>query len=667
MLKSIPFLWGLVILLLILNLILLDSLNLARRTAIETLSQVESTLDRLAGEVIVYQVAVDQAVPIRADVPINQTLSVPLNTVVPLDQIFTVPVQVGATQMELTMPVKTELPLNLVIPVDFNDSIVVNTTVQLETTLPVTIDIAQTPLAGYLQEARGELVRLRQRLTLPVDRPSLTGADEAVAPASPTTAEAETSRSGSPAVAVATVAATLQAAVTVTEPAPTVAAVAKPASFNPLTPAEVGPCDHPYWPLRPATVWRYRSPATDYPLQIDAALVDDQFVVGSQYEATAVSAEVACSEQGWGGPFLGELRRWAELGELQFSQANGLFLPAAALLEQPGYNWQQSFAVGGRVAAYQGSRPVWGQIRQGQGRALYQTSGRELVDSRLGLVETIRLEQKIHLELPLEFQLADGIRQATASIDLTNVYWLADEVGLVKMQWQGGPITWNFDGQPPPDQYPTALPALPEERLVSICPAETTALATCLQLVEPGPATLSDPPSVELELPPLRWADRGASPAPTASPPLTGPTPETSPDEPADQNPNRAALLAYAAAVARLGDRINRQAETFADIALGFRAGDLTLAEFESRFDSFASSMRAQLAELAGLSPPPPAAEIHTGLTGGLAKCEEGLDLMEGWFEQPDSDTKEATMLLVAACVSEVTIAAEKLEQLVAE
>ena len=85
--RSIPFLWGVVIILLILNLVLLSALNLARLTAIETLDRVDALLDKLSSEVIVYNVALNQPVPLKADVPFSRTMQIPLNTVIPIDQV----------------------------------------------------------------------------------------------------------------------------------------------------------------------------------------------------------------------------------------------------------------------------------------------------------------------------------------------------------------------------------------------------------------------------------------------------------------------------------------------------------------------------------------------------------------------------------------------------
>jgi hypothetical protein len=164
--RSIPFLWVLVIVLLILNLALLVALNLARLTAVETLARAEAMVDNLANEVIVYNVEVNQSVPIKADVPFSRTMNIPINTVIPINQVLRVPVQTPAGELVLDVPVNVDFPINTVVPVDFNETINVDTAVQLNTTVPVKIAVAQTPLAGYLRQAQAEIARLRSRLML---------------------------------------------------------------------------------------------------------------------------------------------------------------------------------------------------------------------------------------------------------------------------------------------------------------------------------------------------------------------------------------------------------------------------------------------------------------------------------------------------------------------
>ncbi|NJN97611.1 MAG: hypothetical protein HC875_27795 [Anaerolineales bacterium] len=167
--RSIWVLWVVVIILLIMNTALLFALNQARLTAVESLDKVETILKRLSAEVIVYNVAINQAIPVKTNVPINQTISVPINTVIPIDQKMQVPFDMLGNEVLLDVPLKVDFPIETTIPVDFNETINVDTVVELNTSVPVEIAIGQTSLAGYLQQARRDVVQLRNQLSLSGD------------------------------------------------------------------------------------------------------------------------------------------------------------------------------------------------------------------------------------------------------------------------------------------------------------------------------------------------------------------------------------------------------------------------------------------------------------------------------------------------------------------
>ena len=198
--RSIPYLWVLVIILLILNLLFLDLLNLARLAAVDGLSRLEVTLDALASEVIVYNIDVHEAVPLKADIPIDRTIEVPISITVPIDEVLTVPVQTAAGEIILSVPIKTEFPVDTVIPLELKETFVVDTMFQLDTTLPIEIDVATTLLAGYLRQANSQVGQLKRRLSLKprgeevadetVDDREISGAEAALTASDSTSADA---------------------------------------------------------------------------------------------------------------------------------------------------------------------------------------------------------------------------------------------------------------------------------------------------------------------------------------------------------------------------------------------------------------------------------------------------------------------------------------------
>jgi hypothetical protein len=666
--RSIPFLWGLVIILLVLNLILLDSLNLARLTAIETLSEVETMLDSLANEVIVYNVEVNQAVPVKVDVPFNRRMEIPLNTVVPIDQELSVPFQTPAGEVMLSVPVKTEVPIDTVVPVDFNQTISVDTVVQLKTTLPVEIDIAQTPLAGYLNQAKLDLARLRSHLSL---KRGTAAVEETVAPP---VSDNESSVSSAPTTAGASQSQTLPAgsepiAAPDSEPAPEsdtaeisqrLATDLPLSSGKALDQAKLGLCTHAYWPLWPGTTWTYNSQNSSYSYRVDD-ISDNQALLSTQYEGQDIQFSLACSEEGLGGNYLGDMRRLTELGQLSFSNPRGLFLPRPETMEEIGRSWTQELDVTGTVQAYQGDNLVEGRINRGRAVAVYTPARFETVETPLGPREALRVEQRLDLELDIGFDLGGQTIPATEIVNLNTVYWFVKDIGLVKMHWQGGTIQQSAEMGNTPVNQQSSISALAEDQLVIVCVTLEDQSLKCARLGEISQSDLTAPPDSELEVqafvfPSGAGDDDAVSGADTSS--------DETPKEPAGDTGGQSDLLAYAAAVDSLGQRLYQAAQEFGESAVKFRDGQITLDEFRESFLKFAPQVRGLVQEIGRLSPPSEAEAIHQKLTGGLAKCDQALDLMDDWFDSPSSGTKEAAALLVGECVEDVTAAGEELDAL---
>ena len=660
--RSIPFLWVLVILLLIVNLLVLDVLNLARLTAIEALGKVEATLDSLANEVIVYNVEVNQAVPMKAEVPLNRTIEVPLRTTVPIDQVLRVPFQTPAGEIMLEVPVNTEVPIDMVVPVDFNQTITVDTVVELDTTLPVEIAIAKTPLAGYLAQAKADVAQLRRRLSL---RGRSEQTPEAAAPNS--TSGIAVSDSSSPAPSI-------QPGEKSSISGPGTESNALQGS--PLTAgdlplaldySDLGPCAHPYWPLWLGGSWTYNSPDTSYTQNV-ADISSSQVLLGTRYEDQEIQSSLACPPEGLGGSFLGDVRRIAELGELEFSNPRGTFLARPEAMEER-RSWTQDLDVSGTVQATRGDSLLEGRVNRGRASAVYTPVGFETVDTPLGPQEALRVEQRLDFQLDIGFDLDGQSIPVTEIVNLSTTYWFVKGIGLVKTHWQGGTIHYTAEFGDHSVNQQSPVPALAEDQLVIVCVTLADGSEKCAQLAGISQPDLTPPPRSELAIQAFAFPDvvgpeQGPGLAGTAVTRIT-PTSEGQgarrPEGEGDDG--RSALLEYAASVERVVRQLSEAAQEFWEVALRYQTGQLTRDEFRSEFQDFASEVRGLIAQINRLSPPPAARSIHQELSGGLAKCDQAINLMYDWFDNPSSDTQEAAALLVAECIEDVTAASDKLMQ----
>lgn len=655
------------IILLALNLALIYGLNLARLAAIDALSNAETTLDKLANEVIVYNIKVNQAVPVKADVPLNQKIDIPLDTVIPIDQVIKFPFKTGNTQIELEMPIKADFPIDMVVPVQFNNTISVDTTVQLDTAVPVKIELNKTQLAGYIEQARLDVKQLKNRLMLSpaVDPVEISApANQQVNIAEPASLPVDISSAGTAAAPAQTP--TRQRAPTAQPPTPM---PVKAAVQTNSTPPQM--CEHAYWPLRAGSAWTYNSPHTSYTLQL-ANVAAPQILFSTEYEGRTIEFSLECRPEGLAGQYLGDMRRLTELGDLKFGKVKGLFLPRPEEMEHLGQSWRQEFEVSGTVPAVWDGQGVTGSIGRGQAVATYLPAGFEPVETPLGPQQGLRLEQNIELTLELTFNLGGESVPAVEVIKLTNVYWFVKGVGLVKTQWQGGGLALDFKPADPVVDHQLSVPALAEEQLVFICVSTAKQDSECIRVAGVNETDLQAPPTAELVIPPLVIPNESVPEPVTAngvslSPNTAGALPKIQlPEMPAAKNSEQenSALYVYAKAVNQLGQQLNEAGDSFGQAAISYRENKLTLVEFKEKFGAFASQAGNYLNQIDSLSPPAEAKPIHQKLTNGLQKCDDAIDLMDRWFDTQEAGTKNATALLVANCMDQVTKAGDELNAL---
>lgn len=650
---SISLLWGVVISLFILNLALLYALNLARLTAVEALSQAETTLDMLANEVVVYDVRVNQAVPMKADIPFNQKMDIPIKTVIPIDQEMKLPFKTPAGEIMLDVPIKADFPIDTVVPLDFNQTVKVDTVVQLDTTVPIEIAVAKTPLANYLKQAKLNVARLKNRLSFQGEAAAAEQSDVV----SPVDYDDEAS--------------TNPGAV---EPVSQVTIAEAPAAApNSVVKADLGLCSHPYWPLQPGTTWTYNSPATSFQERIETFSAN-QVRLGAQYEGQDIQFNVVCLPEGLGGSYLGDMRRITEFGDLHFDNPRGVFLPQPEVMEAADASWMQEFDVGGTVNASQGEQIVAGKIARGQAKVVYTAAGFEVIETPMGPQKSLRVEQKLNLELNIDFSINDQIVPAVQTINVTNVYWFAKDIGLVKMQWQGGQVQREVKLAQASVNRTDPIPTLTEDKLVFVCVSLEQQAPNCQRVTGMSESNLTKPAVSELNLPdfelPLvtgaveatQEATNNKSLEENSSSSLNDQSDTPSPDTPVDQGPDL--LVEYSTSVGSLSQKMSDAAQKFGEAAMAYQEGNLNREEFRAKFSDFAPKTRQFISQINNLTAPPEAQQIHHKLTNGLDQCNKALELLGQWFDKPDSGVKEAGVLLVTNCMADITEAQNELDAL---
>ncbi|MBI4772171.1 MAG: hypothetical protein HY784_17570 [Chloroflexi bacterium] len=165
-------LWLVVIASLALNLYLLRSLlhfqsqlGAAAGQLSLALAEAGGALDSLKSGTISYTVRLDQQVPIRFDVPVDQQLTVPISTTVPIRTVVNVPLP-GALGVfpPLQVPISQTLPVAFSAVIPIHLTVPISQTIPLKLEVPVDIPLSDTPLAGLAELLEQFLSRVQQQL-----------------------------------------------------------------------------------------------------------------------------------------------------------------------------------------------------------------------------------------------------------------------------------------------------------------------------------------------------------------------------------------------------------------------------------------------------------------------------------------------------------------------
>jgi len=159
-----------------LNVAVIRGLLAVRDSTVEALDQALLALDGLEDEILETTVQVQQTIPIEASVPFQRQWTVPVQVEVPISydihfqDTLQVPIETPLFKFDIEVPLDTTIPLNLVVPIDtevpfaISETIPIHTEVVIDLTVPVVVEMADTPLPGYLGELRDTLTGLQKEL-----------------------------------------------------------------------------------------------------------------------------------------------------------------------------------------------------------------------------------------------------------------------------------------------------------------------------------------------------------------------------------------------------------------------------------------------------------------------------------------------------------------------
>lgn len=131
------------------------------------LGEAVSGIEDFRDSKIQFDVAINETVPINAEVVLNRTLNVPINTSIPIDETIDTTITVNGPfgidiPLDITVPIQLDLPIDLSVAIPIDETIPVNAEVPVNLNVPIEIDIAETELAVLAESLQQGLESFRQ-------------------------------------------------------------------------------------------------------------------------------------------------------------------------------------------------------------------------------------------------------------------------------------------------------------------------------------------------------------------------------------------------------------------------------------------------------------------------------------------------------------------------
>ncbi len=140
-------LWVIALISLVLNLALAGALVYGWVTARRFAADTATALETFSNQTITYRFRLNQTVPVRADVPFEQTLMMPVRQNLDIDTTVTVSQELPVIgQVTFDVPIRANVPVSFDIPFVISETFPVYTDVPLNLEIPVELPIRDTPL-----------------------------------------------------------------------------------------------------------------------------------------------------------------------------------------------------------------------------------------------------------------------------------------------------------------------------------------------------------------------------------------------------------------------------------------------------------------------------------------------------------------------------------------
>jgi EmrB/QacA subfamily drug resistance transporter len=119
---------------------------------------------------ILFDVPINEVIPISTEVVLDRTIDVPINMILPIDETIDTTIRVSGPfgidiPLDITVPIALDLPIDLAVAIPVNETIPINTSIPVNLTVPIEVQVQGTELATLAASLRQGLLSLQEVLT----------------------------------------------------------------------------------------------------------------------------------------------------------------------------------------------------------------------------------------------------------------------------------------------------------------------------------------------------------------------------------------------------------------------------------------------------------------------------------------------------------------------
>lgn len=130
----------------------------------EQVRNLASALGQARNETFSTTLDLQQQVPVRANVPIRENMTIPISTSIDINQNISVPLDTPLGTVQVPVPLNMTVPVSTSVPIDINQTVEISTSVDLNLNVPIDIPLAETSLGQYLTDMQTYLVKLAEQI-----------------------------------------------------------------------------------------------------------------------------------------------------------------------------------------------------------------------------------------------------------------------------------------------------------------------------------------------------------------------------------------------------------------------------------------------------------------------------------------------------------------------